>query len=59
MTTVPGLLGYTHIGNEVKLTKDGEVTVSCMSSDNVREGEFIANLIPKLKGKPNVDVIGV
>ena len=51
MTTVPGLLGYRHIGNEVKLSKDGDVMISCISTDNVREGEFLANLIPKLKGE--------
>jgi hypothetical protein len=50
VTRVPSLLGYHHIGVEVQMFPDGQLTISRESSDDLREGAFAADIIPKIKG---------
>ncbi len=54
VTRVPSLLGYHHIGVEVQMFPDGQLTISRETSDDLREGAFAADIIPKIKGAPNV-----
>ncbi|KAK9918553.1 hypothetical protein WJX75_004940 [Coccomyxa subellipsoidea] len=49
VTRVPSLLGYHHIGVEVQMFPDGQLTISRESSDDLREGAFAADIIPKIK----------
>lgn len=60
VTRVPSLLGYHHIGVEVQIFPDGQLTISRESSDDLREGAFAADIIPKIKGAPmsNLRVLG-
>ena len=50
MTRVPSLLGYQHVGGEVNLFHHGKVVLSGASTDDVREGAIITDLMPKIKG---------
>ena len=50
VTRVPSLLGYHHIGVEVQMFADGQLTISRESSDDLREGAFAADILPKIKG---------
>lgn len=50
VTRVPSLLGYAHIGTEVQVLPDGQLTISRASSDDLREGAFVTDILPKLKG---------
>ncbi|BDA48953.1 probable phospholipase A1 EG1, chloroplastic/mitochondrial at C-terminar half [Coccomyxa sp. Obi] len=49
VTRIPSLLGYHHIGVEVQMFPDGQLTISRESSDDLREGAFAADIIPKIK----------
>lgn len=51
VTRVPSLLGYHHIGAEVQMFEDGQLTISRESSDDLREGTFVTDIISKIKGK--------
>ncbi|EIE18845.1 alpha/beta-hydrolase [Coccomyxa subellipsoidea C-169] len=48
VTRVPSLLGYHHIGVEVQMFPDGQLTISRETSDDLREGAFAADIIPKI-----------
>jgi hypothetical protein len=50
VTRVPSLLGYHHVGVEVQMFEDGQLTISRESSDDLREGTFVTDIIPKIKG---------
>ena len=50
VTRVPSLLGYRHVGVEVRLQADGCLSISRGSSDEAREGAFAADILPKLRG---------
>lgn len=50
VTRVPSLLGYHHIGCEVQMLAGGQLAISRQSSDDLREGAFAADILPKLKG---------
>ena len=52
VTRVPSLLGYQHIGCEVNLFPHGKVSISDVSTDDVREGAVLTDILPKIKGKP-------
>lgn len=54
VTRVPSLLGYQHIGCEVNLFPHGKVAISGVSTDDVREGAVLTDILPKIKGK-NMD----
>ncbi|KAK9818196.1 hypothetical protein WJX72_008645 [[Myrmecia] bisecta] len=49
VTQVPSLLGYRHIGMEVLVLPEGEVRISAESSDDVREGAVLEELLSNLK----------
>lgn len=51
VTRVPSLLGYQHIGCEVSLFPHGKVSISGSSTDDVREGAVLTDLIPKIKSE--------
>ena len=50
VTRVPSLLGYQHIGCEVNLFPHGKVSLSGVSTDDVREGAVLTDILPKIKG---------
>lgn len=52
VTRVPSLLGYQHIGCEVNLFAHGKVSLSGVSTDDVREGAVLTDILPKIKGQP-------
>lgn len=58
VTRVPSLLGYHHIGVEVQMLPDGQLTISRETSDDLREGAFAADIIPKIKGARAVVHLG-
>lgn len=49
VTRIPSLLGYRHVGMEVKIGNDGTVSVSQVSSDQVREGTTFGDMLPRIK----------
>ena len=51
VTRVPSLLGYQHVGCEVNLYPHGKVAISGVSTDDVREGAVLTDLLPKIKGR--------
>lgn len=50
VTRVPSLLGYQHVGHEVNVFHHGKVVISEASTDDVREGAILTDLMPKIKG---------
>ncbi|KAK9813880.1 hypothetical protein WJX73_003222 [Symbiochloris irregularis] len=49
VTRIPSLLGYRHVGTEVRLTQEGTVRVSKISDDQVREGATMSDVWPRIK----------
>ena len=54
VTRVPSLLGYQHIGCEVTLFPHGKVSISGISTDDVREGAVLTDILPKIKGRQRI-----
>ena len=50
VTRIPSLLGYRHVGVEVRLAPDGSISVNRVSNDQVREGAVLTDIIPRIKG---------
>ena len=51
VTRLPSLLGYHHIGAEATLFPDGRIQLTGGSTDDIREGTVISDIMQKVQGK--------